>query len=323
MRAVFVTAYGGPENLELRELPRPEPARDRLLVRVDAAGVNFHDVIERRGGYPGQPEPPIRVGLEAAGEVVEVGTDATGVSVGDRVVWAMEPGSHAELVEVPVDAAVTLPPGIETTTAAALFSQGLTAHYLTNALHRFQPGETALVWAAAGGVGRLLTQMLTAQGGRVIAAVSTEEKLAAARSAGAILATRYEDAGDAVEEITDGAGVDVVFDGVGAPTFGRSLAYVRRRGLVVVFGAAGGKVPPVELSQLSGAGSVRLVRPRLVDFIADRDELLRRANDLFASLADGDFDVSIGGTFPLSAVADAHRALESRATSGKLILIPD
>ena len=322
MRAVVIRAYGGRENLALEELDPPVPRAGHVLVQVEAAGLNFHDIIERRGGYPGLPHPPVRAGVEGAGTVVAVGAGTTGPAVGDRVMWAHVPGSHAELAEVPAASAVPVPGWLPTVEAAAVCSQGITAHYLANSLRSITAGETALVWSAAGGVGRLLTQLLAAKGVRVIAATSSEAKAKEARTAGAAHAVGYRDVKVTVEEVTGGTGVDVVFDGVGAPTFDTSVASVRRRGLLVVYGGAGGQVPPVDLVRLASAGSVQLVRPRLADFIASRAELLQRGEELVAAIRNGEVTVRIGATYALTDIADAHRALESRATVGKVVLIP-
>lgn len=322
MRAVVVSAHGGPENLVVEEVDRPDPAPGEVLIEVEAAGLNFHDVIDRQSGYPGQPPPPSRTGLEGAGTVVALGSSVREVSVGQRVMWGAVPGSHAEFLTVPVAKAVPLPDWVAPADAAAVCAQGLTAHYLAHSLRTTTPGDTALVWAAAGGVGRLLTQMLAAQGVRVIAATSSTVKAEAAREAGAVRTVRPPDVETAVAEMTDGAGVDVVYDGVGEPTFDTSLASVRRRGLLVVFGRAGGQVPPVDLFRLSGAGSVQLVRPRLADFVSTRQELIRRAEDLMEAIREGVVTVRIDGTYRLDDIADAHRRLESRNVIGKIVVLP-
>jgi NADPH2:quinone reductase len=322
MHAAIITAYGGPDNLVVAEVDTPAPRLGHVLVEVEAAGLNFRDIIERRGGYPGQQQPPQRTGVEGAGTVVAVGVGTIEPGVGDRVMWAHVAGSHAQFVEVPAAATIPIPTWLNPVEAAAVCSQGLTAHYLVNSLRPMTAGDIALVWSAAGGVGRLLTQMLFAKGVRVIAATSSEAKARAARTSGAERAVRYADVKAVVAEMTEGAGVDVVFDGVGAPTFDTSLASVRRRGMLVVYGGAGGQAPPVDLLRLSSAGSVQLVRPRLADFIASRAELLQRGQELVAAVLDGDVTVRIAATYALADIADAHRALESRAVIGKVVLLP-
>ena len=323
MRAAIITAHGGPECLAVEDVPTPAPRPGHVLVEVAAAGLNFHDVIERRSGYPGQDSPPLRTGLEAAGTVIAAGTGVVAPAIGDRVVWAAVPGSHAQYVEVPAEATIPLPDWLNPVDAAAVCSQGLTAHYLANSLRPIVAGDTALVWAAGGGVGRLLTQLLAAKGARVIAATSSPAKLDAAHTAGAERAVLGAEVPDAVKELTDGVGVDVVFDGVGAPTFDVSLASVRRRGLLVVYGRTGGQVPPVDLFRLSSAGSVMLVRPRLTDFLASREELLYRATELFDAIQSGEVTVRLGATFALEHIQEAHRLLESRAVIGKVVLLPN
>ncbi|CDO86161.1 hypothetical protein AWC29_29395 [Mycobacterium triplex] len=322
MRAAVITAYGGPENIVIKEVDKPTPQPGNVLVAVQAAGLNFRDIIERRGLLPGEPRPPVRAGVEGAGIVVAAAAGITEPAVGDRVMWAHIRGSHAELVEVPVQETIKLPPWLGAVDAAAICSQGLTAHYLANSLRLTVAGDSALVWAAAGGVGRLLTQMLAAKGARVIAAVSSEAKAEAALAAGAERAVLYSEVKTAIDVLTDGVGVDVVFDGVGGSTFDTSLASVRRRGMLVVYGIAGGPLPPVDPRRLYLAGSVYLVRPGLAHFIATRDELLYRAKELFAAIESGMITVRIDGKYPLSDIADAHRALESRATIGKVVLLP-
>ncbi|HKP42991.1 quinone oxidoreductase [Mycobacterium sp.] len=321
MRAAVITAYGGPENLVVRDVESPTPRPGNVLVRVEAAGLNFWDIIERRGRLPDQPPPPMRAGVEGAGTVVAAAADVPELAVGDRVMWAHIPGSHAQLVEVPAAETMPLPPWLSATDAAAVCVQGLTAHYLANSLRIMAAGDSALVWAAAGGVGRLLTQMLAAKGVRVIAAISSEAKAEAALAAGAERAVCYPEVEAAVGEMT-GGGVDVVFDGVGAPTFDTSLACVRRRGMLVVYGNAGGPLEPVDLRRFFTAGSVYLVRPGLTHFIASREELLHRAKELFAAIERGELTVRVDNAYPLSEIADAHRAFESRAIVGKVVLLP-
>ena len=322
MRAAFITRHGDPENLSVEDVDVPVPRPGHVLVRVEAAGLNFHDVIERRSGYPGQPDPPLRTGLEGAGTVTAVGEGVTEVAAGERVMWGAAGGSHAEVVEVPESAAIPIPDRLDSVQAAAVCSQGLTAHYLASSLRDLTAGDTALVWAAAGGVGRLLTQVLSGKGVRVLAATSTAEKAAVAQEAGAERVALYADVPSAVKDFTDGTGVDVVYDGIGAPTFDTSLAAVRTRGLLVVYGRAGGQVPPVDLFRLSGAGSVQLVRPRFADFVASRSELLARAKDLIGWLDKGVVTARVDATFTLDEIAEAHRLLESRTVIGKVVILP-
>ncbi|HKR52193.1 MAG TPA: quinone oxidoreductase [Pseudonocardiaceae bacterium] len=321
MRSVVITAYGGPENLAVvdREVPVPRPGN--VVVEVEAAGLNAYDVIERQGGIPYQPPPPISAGIEGAGTVVAAASGVAEAALGQRVMWAFGPGSHAQFVEVPAVATVPLPPWLHAVEAAAVCAQGLTAHYLADSLRITAAGDTALVLAAAGGVGRLLTRLLVARGVRVIAAVSSDVKAEVALAAGAQRAVRYGEVEGVVKELTGGEGVDVVFDGVGAPTFDMSLNSVRHRGMLVVYGNSGGPIPPVDLSRFSG-GSVLFASPSLHHFIASREELLYRANELFAAIERGDVTIRIDGQYPISNIADAHQSLESREVIGKVVVLP-
>ncbi|RKT86715.1 NADPH2:quinone reductase [Saccharopolyspora antimicrobica] len=322
MRAIRVAANGGPEVLQLTEIDAPEPQPGQLLVEVAASGVNFIDTYQRSGAYAMQV--PFTPGSEGAGEVVAVGEGVTGFSVGDRVAWAMAPGSYAERALVPADKAVQVPAGVDIRTAAAALLQGLTAHYLVTSTHPVRTGETALVHAAAGGMGLLLTQLVKHLGGNVIGTVSTAEKEKLAREAGADEVIRYteEDVAATVSDLTDGRGVDVVYDGVGKTTFDASLASLRPRGLLALFGAASGPVPPVDPQRLNSAGSVFLTRPSLAHHILTRDELDWRAGELFEWIATGVLDIRIGGTYPLEDARRAHEDLEGRRTTAKLLLLP-
>ena len=327
MRAVVATAAGGPEVLELRHLPDPEPGPDQVLVRVGAAGVNFIDTYRRSGLYP--MTFPHVVGCEGAGEVVAVGEQVTSIAVGSRVAWADSAGSYAELQPVSERQAVPVPSAVDDPTAAAVMLQGLTAHYLSTSTVPLGPDDDVLVHAAAGGVGLLLTQLATIRGARVIATVGTRDKEALAREAGAAEVIRYTELDDLttdlprlVADLTGGRGVAVVYDGVGAATFDASLASLRRRGTLVLFGGASGPVPPLDLQRLNGAGSVYLTRPNLSDYVATRDELLARTDELFRLVAGGPLKVRVGATYPLDEAADAHRALEARKTTGKVLLLP-
>ncbi len=319
---------GGPEVLHHVDIPEPEPASDEVLVRAGAAGVNFLDTYRRSGLYP-MPFPHV-VGSEGAGVVVKVGPHVVDVAIGDRVAWSeSRSGSYAETVAVRASSTVPLPDDLSTTQAAAVLLQGLTAHYLAHSTFPVTPGQDVLVHAGAGGVGLLLTQIATSLGARVITTVSTAEKAELSRAAGATEVLRYDQFGDlttdlprAVRELTGGLGVHTVFDGVGRATFDASLASLRRRGGLALFGGASGPVPPVDPQRLNAAGSVYLTRPVLSDYTATRDELLSRSRDLFDAMLAGTLDVRIGATFALADAADAHRALEARTTTGKVLLVP-
>ncbi|MEZ0449758.1 quinone oxidoreductase [Cellulomonas sp. ICMP 17802] len=327
VRAIQATAPGGPDVLRLVDLPDPEPAADEVLVRVAAAGVNFIDTYRRSGAYT-IPFPHV-VGSEGAGEVVAVGAEVSEIAVGDRVAWSTAPGSYAELVIVRESQALLVPEGVSDDVAAALPLQGMTAHYLVTSTFPLGPDHDVLVHAAAGGVGLLLTQLASQRGARVIATVGSAEKERLAREAGAAEVIRYRELEDLthdlpaeVRALTDGRGVHAVYDSVGKDTFDASLASLRRRGTLVLFGASSGAVPPFDPQRLNAAGSVFLTRPKLDDHTADRDELTWRARELFDAVRAGDLDVRVGATFPLADAADAHRALESRSTTGKVLLIP-
>jgi NADPH2:quinone reductase len=327
VRAIEATAAGGPDVLTLVELPDPEPAADEVLVRVAAAGVNFIDTYRRSGAYP-MPFPHV-VGTEGAGEVVAVGADVSEIAVGDRVAWSTSRGSYAELQTVRESHALPVPAGVSDEVAGALLLQGLTAHYLTTSTFPVAPGHDVLVHAAAGGVGLLLTQLAAQRGARVIATVGSADKERLAREAGANDVIRYRELDDLthdlpaeVRALTGGRGVHAVFDSVGKDTFDASLASLQRRGMLVLFGASSGAVPPLDPQRLNAAGSLFLTRPKLDDHTATRDELTWRAGELFEAVLAGTLDVQIGATFPLADAADAHRALESRSTTGKVLLLP-
>lgn len=321
MRAIQVAETGGPDVLRVAQLPDPEPGTGQLLVEVAAAGVNYIDTYHRSGAYP-MPLPFVP-GSEGAGTVIAVGPDAGDIAVGDRVAWAGAPGSYAELAVVPADQAVPVPVGVDTDIAAGCLLQGMTAHYLAVSVHAVAPGETVLVHAAAGGVGLLLTQLATARGGQVIGTVSTAAKEKLAREAGAaevIHYTEIDDVAGEVRRLTGGAGVAVVYDGVGASTFDVSLAALRPRGMLALFGAASGPVPPVDPQRLNSAGSVFLTRPKLADYVATSDELCWRAGEVFDAILDGSLRITIGGRYPLADAAQAHQDLQGRRTTGKLLL---
>jgi NADPH2:quinone reductase len=320
MRAVVVPTHGGPEVLTVEERPTPEPGPGQLLVDSAGAGVNFIDTYQRGGVYP--VATPFVPGSEGAGRVSAVGPGVSGVAVGDRVAWMSAPGSYAEQVVVPADQAVPVPDGIPDDVAAGALLQGITAHYLAYSTYPVQPGDTALVHAGAGGVGLLLTQLVKQRGGRVIATVSTDEKEALARAAGADEVLRYEGFRDAVRELTGGRGVDVVYDGVGKATFDASLESLRPRGMMVLFGGSSGQVPPFDPQRLNRLGSLYLTRPTTGAYIATREELTWRAGDIFEGIAAGKLDVRIGGRYALEEAGRAHEDLESRRTTGKLVLLP-
>lgn len=324
MRAVVVTGYGGPEALTPADVPDPVPGPGEVLVRTAAAGVNFIDTHHRSGRYP-VPLPFIP-GVEGAGTVAALGPGAReaggGVRAGDRVGWVNVPGGYAELAAVPADRCVPLPDGIGFATAASLLLQGLTAHYLVTDTHRVRPGHTVLVHAAAGGMGRLITRMAHLRGARVIGTVSAPAKEHAAREAGAeaILLSGQEDLARRVRELTGGRGVDAAYDGVGAATFDASLAALRPRGVLALYGQASGAVPPLDPRRLATAGSVFLTRPDLDHHIATRAELLARAGEVFTWIRAGGPPTAHGAALPLEEAERAHRDLEARRTTGKLLL---
>jgi NADPH:quinone reductase len=319
MRAIQVREYGGPEVLVPAEVPSPEPGPGQVRVDLQAIGVNFVETYQRAGRY--QVPLPFVPGDEAAGTVSAVGPGVEGLGPGDRVVSLNVGGSYAEQAVVAADRLVPVPPDVSPETAAASFLQGLTAHYLLFDTYPVAPGDTVLVHAAAGGMGLLLTQLATRLGARVIGTASTPDKAALARKAGAVEVVPYADAARAVAELTGGEGVPAVYDGVGRDTFDTSLSVLRRRGLLVLYGAASGPVPPFDPMRLQHAGSVFLTRPTLGDHVVTTTELRRRAADLFGWLADG-VTVRVHERYPLAGAARAHADLEARRTTGKLLLVP-
>ena len=324
MHAIRVAALGGPEVLEPADLPDPEPGEGEALVEVAAVGVNYIDTYLRTGVYAA--EPPFVPGLEGAGVVRSVGPGVTSVAPGDRVAWSNTLGSYATLVNVPAVELVTVPEGTDLDLAAAVVLQGMTAHYLVHDTYPVAPGDAVLVHAGAGGMGLLLCQMARAAGAYVIATTSSEEKDALARGAGAHETLRYgREPGELaarVRELTGGEGAAVVYDGVGAATFDDSLASLRVRGVLALYGAASGPVPPVDPQRLNSGGSLYLTRPSLHWHVRTPEALAARAADVFSAVAAGELDVRVGGRYPLDAAADAHRDLESRRTTGKLLLLP-
>lgn len=320
MRAIIVRRPGGPEVLQPAHLADPRPGPGQVVVDVTASGVNFIDVYHRSGAYP--TALPFVPGVEAAGTVGEVGPGVSGVRPGDRVAWVNVPGGYAERVAVPADRLVPLPDDIEVETAAAVLLQGMTGHYLTHDTAPVRPGDTVLVHAAGGGMGLLLTQLAKLRGGRVIGTVSSADKERLARAAGADEVIRYTDTdvAVAVRDLTGGRGVAAVYDGIGATTFDASLAALRPRGVLALYGQAGGAVPPVDPQRLNAAGSVFLTRPNLEHHVADRDELLARAGDVLDWVGTGRLRVHIGGRYRLADAAAAHTELEERRSVGKLLL---
>jgi NADPH2:quinone reductase len=322
MRAIRVHEFGGPEAMKLEELPTPKPGEGQALVRIEAAGLNFIDVYQRSGAY--KNPLPYSLGLEGAGVVEAVGGGVTTVRVGDRVAWTGVPGSYATHNVVPADRLVTLPAGVDARAGAAAMLQGMTAHYLAHSTYALKPGDACLVHAAAGGVGLLLCQMAKRAGARVIGTVSTEDKARLARDAGAhdvILYTRQDFEAE-VKRLTGGKGLQVVYDAVGRDTFDKSLNCLAPRGYMVLYGAASGPVAPLDPQVLNTKGSLFLTRPSLFHYIATRDDLLRRAGEVLGWIQKGELKLRIGATFPLGEVARAHRDLEGRRTTGKVLLIP-
>ena len=321
MWAIQLDQPGGPEVMEWREVPDPEPGAGQILVETAAAGVNFIDTYQRSGLY--QVALPYVPGLEGAGTVVATGSGVDGLVAGDRVAWASCPGSYATAVVAPADRVVRVPDGVELDVAAAVPLQGMTAHYLVESTYAAQPGDTILVHAGAGGVGLLLTQLAVAKGVRVITTVSSDEKEELSRGAGAAEVLRYgDDLPEQVRALTGGDGVAAVYDGVGAATFEASLASLRIRGTLALFGAASGPVPPFDLQRLNPAGSLFVTRPTLAHHVRTRDELLWRAGDVFTALAGGALHVRVGATYPLDEAARAHSDLAGRRTTGSIVLLP-
>jgi NADPH2:quinone reductase len=320
MKAIRVHAVGGPEVLIFEDAPAPAPGPKEALVRLSASGVNFIDIYHRIGLYP-LPLPFIP-GNEGAGVVEAVGGEVTDVRPGDRVAFAMTTGAYAELAVVPAWRLVPIPKSVDFEAAAASMLQGMTAHYLAHSTFPLKPGHQALVHAAAGGVGLLLVQMAKKCGARVLGTVSTEAKAEAARRAGADVIIRYteEDFEAAVKRETDGRGLDVVYDSVGVTTFDKSLRCLKPRGMLVLFGQSSGPVPPVDPGELAKRGSLFLTRPTLAHYTLDRAETLERAGDVLSWMESGELDVAIERVLPLKDAAEAHRLLEARRTSGKLVL---
>jgi len=322
VKAIRVHSPGGPEALRYEDVPQPSPAAGDVLVKVDAAGVNYIDVYQRTGMYP--VATPFTLGQEAAGVVTAVGTGVTDPKPGDRVAYTSILGAYAEYAVVPADRVVVLPDGVTTRQAAAAMLQGMTAHYLASTTYPLKAGDTCLVHAAAGGVGLLLCQVASRRGARVIGTVSTREKAALARDAGArdvILYTEQDFEAEA-KRLTNGAGLQVVYDSVGKTTFEKGLNCLTRRGMMVLYGQSSGSIGAFDPQVLSQKGSLFLTRPTLAHYIASRAELVARAGEVLSWVKSGILRVRIEHEFSLAEAAEAHRALEARKTTGKLLLIP-
>jgi NADPH2:quinone reductase len=322
MRAVVVTRRGGPDVLTVADRDAPRPGPGEILVDVAAAGVNFMDIYQREGRPPYDARPPFVPGAEGAGTVAAVGSEVSDVAAGDRVAWANGSSGYAEQAVVRADRVVPVPDNVDLTVAAAVLLQGMTAHYLATSTYPVAAWDVAVVHAAAGGVGLLLTQIVKRRGGVVVATTSNAEKAELARRAGAEHVTGYDTFVDVARDVSGGAGAAVVYDGVGRATFDAGLSALRPRGYLVLYGAASGPVPPFDLQRLAGSGSLYVTRPTLGHYIASRDELRWRAGDLFDWIADGSLTVRIGATYPLEEAARAQDDLASRRTTGKLLLLP-
>jgi NADPH2:quinone reductase len=320
MRAIVVNRTGGPEAMTTVQAERPSARSGQVLVDVAVSGVNFLDVYQRTGATP--LRAPFAAGVEGVGVIAEIGASVTDLDVGQRVGWLSGgQGSFADTVAVAADKVVPIPDQVDDETATAVLMQGVTAHYLAIDTYPIRPGDPVLVHAAAGGVGQLLTQIAKLRGGRVFGTVSTEAKAEAARAAGADVTLHYDNFGEEVRRLTDGAGVAAVYDGVGATTFEGSLAALRPRGVLVIYGTASGPTPPLEIPRLNAGGSLYVTRPSVVHYTATSEELRRRTGDLFTWLADGRLRPIIGGRYRVDEVRDAFAALESRRTTGKIVVV--
>ena len=322
MKAIQLDRTGGPEMLQVVDISLPRPKANQALVKVAASGVNFIDIYQREGRY--KVPLPFVLGQEGAGVVSEVGAEVHSVKAGDRVAWASVLGSYAEYAAVPAERLVAIPHGVTEQQAAAAMLQGMTAHYLIFSAFPLKLGQTALIHAAAGGVGQLLVQMAHHLGARVIATVSTEQKARLARAAGAdeVILYTQRDFETETKRLTDGHGVDVVYDGVGKTTFEKGLNVLRTRGYMVLFGGSSGAVPPFDLIQLSTKGSLFVTRPTLGHYTATTEELQARASAVFGMIREGQLKLRIEHTYQLADAAQAHRDLEARKTTGKLLLLP-
>ena len=308
--------------LAVEDRPAPTPRPDEVVIEVAAAGVNFIDVYQRTGGYP--IETPFVLGGECAGTVAAVGSEVDEFAMGDLVATAAASGAMASLTAVPASGVVPVPDGVSPEQAAAAMLQGMTAHYLVTSVFAVGEGHEVLIHAAAGGVGQLLVQLCKARDAHVVATVGAESKAEIAMALGADAVIRYDQAADLAEAVRAAShgGVHVAYDGVGKATFDASMASLRRRGMLALFGAASGPVPPVDPQRLNSGGSLFLTRPTLAHYTAERDELLWRSGEILSAIADGSLRIDIGGTYPLERAAEAYRALEGRQTTGKLLIIP-
>ena len=326
MKAVQISRFGGPEVLEYAEVATPAPKSGEVLVRLEYSGVNFTEIYQRAGLYAKshtyQTPLPMVIGSEGGGTVATLGEGVTGLKIGDRVAYCIVRGSYAEYAVVPAWRLVNIPPAMPMNIATALMLQGFTAHYLSHSAFPLQPGHTCLIHAGAGGVGQLLIQMARIRGATVITTVGTADKAEIASALGAQHVVRYRDTDfrEEVMRITNGRGVDVVYDAVGKDTIAKSIRSLRKRGLCVNYGGASGLVTAIEPLELAEAGSVFFTRPHLADYIATREELTARANDLFAAWESGRLKLTIDREYPLTQAADAQRHLENRGTRGKLLL---
>lgn len=322
IRAVVVTANGGPEVLEVQTRPTPRIGPAQLLVEVAASGVNFIDVYRRQGVYPGTT--PFVLGAECAGRVLAVGAEVTGFVPGDVVATSAGAGTHATAAVIDADWAVPVPARVSAELAAAAMLQGMTAHYLVNSTYQVTAGAEVLVHAAAGGVGQLLVQMAKAKGAHVIGTVGSAEKERIAHAAGADAVIRYDEVDDlaAAVRAASGGGVHVAYDGVGKSTFDASLGSLRQRGLLALFGGASGQVPPFDLQRLNSSGSLFVTRPTLAHYVATREELLWRSSEVLGAIADAVLHITIGGRYALERAGDAYRDLEGRRSTGKLLIVP-
>lgn len=322
MKAVRVHEFGGPEAMRYEEVPTPSPGEGQVLVQLAASGLNYIDVYQRTGLYPNAL--PYTLGLEGSGTVAGVGAGVGAFKEGDPVTWTGVPGAYAEYAVVPEQRLVRMPDGLDVKVGAAAMLQGMTAHYLVKTTYPLKTGDACLVHAAAGGVGLLLVQMAKQCGARVLGTVSTEEKAALARDAGAddVILYTEKDFEVEVKRLTDGKGVQVVYDSVGKTTFDKSLNCLAPLGYMVLYGASSGPVPPFDAAVLNAKGSLFLTRPSLFHYIADRASLEKRAGDVLGWVADGSLKLRMEHSFPLSDVAEAHRSLEGRKTTGKVLLIP-
>jgi NADPH:quinone reductase len=323
MKAIRIHTHGEADVLQRDSLNTPKAEPGHVTIKIEAAGINFIDIYQRKGLY--KVPLPYTLGLEAAGVISQVGIGIEGFQVGDRVAYSSIPGAYAEYAHAPADKIVKIPDGVDTKTAAAVMLQGMTAHFLVNDTYHLKAGETCLIHAVAGGVGLLLTQMAKAKGATVIGTTSTEEKARLAKDAGAdhVILYTHEDFEEGVKRIMNGKGLQVVYDSVGKTTFDKSLNVLAMRGMMVLYGQSSGPVEPFAPQLLNAKGSLFLTRPSLFHYIATREEFVKRASDVFTLIQQGKLNVHIGETFALDDAAQAQRKLESRQTTGKILLLPN